>query len=232
MATLTTNFQYRIPNNEDIKYLCDNKIDKASSPAFQGSDKDLESLRKSNSEQSELSEGFSVKEQKQLSSDAIRMLLEVFPEINKIDELLDTRCYTLHKDEKISCFSEAFKTIIKENENLFSNKSSIDKAEILFDFHAHATTSPITQSKEFYSFIDSFFEMLDGSYKTEETKSTITLEATKKLKERIINLHSNYVRIVIADALKEPFENIQPLSFSMIKNPEVKTSSNIMDIYS
>lgn len=232
MATLTTTFQYRMPNNEGLNYLSGNEVDETFSPVPQDSDKDLESLKKSNSEQPEFCEDFAVKEEKQLSSDAIQMLLEVSPEIDEIDGLLDARCYTLHKDEKLACFSEAFKTIIKENENLFSNKSSLDKAEILFNFHSHAATFLIIQSEKLSSLVDSFFNMLEGSYKTEKTKSAITSEITKKLKERIINLHSNYVRIAIADALKEPFENIQPISFSVVKNPEVKMPSNIMNIYS
>lgn len=173
----------------------------------------------------------SSKEEKQLSPDVINALLEASPEMEQIDALVDSKCYSLHKDEKLSYFSELFKQIIFINENLFSCKASSEKAKILFAFHSDAVTHQIVHSEKFSSLVESFFQRLEDPYKTSEIKKVIIAETERKLKERISYMHSDYIRYATAIALEMSINDIPlPSSEDAIEAQELKKPSK-MDVY-
>ncbi len=156
------------------------------------------------------------KDQKKLNPvnpDLIRTLLEVSPEMQLIDNLLDKKCYFLHKDEKLGCFSELFKEIISINKELFASKTVLEKANILFGFHLDAITHQISPSEKLTFFIESFFQRLEVLYKTPEVKRVLTEETEKKMKERISYLHSSYIRFATATALEVPIKDISSLFY-------------------
>jgi len=171
------------------------------------------------------------KEYKQLSPDVIRTLLEVSPEMEQIDELIDNKCYSLHKDERLVCFSKLFKEIIETNKELFSSKTTPETANTLYKFHSDEITLPIIYSEKLSSIIESFFQRLQSPYKNPEVKRAVTSETEKKLHERINYLHSDYVRLAMATALGVSIKEIPSPSYDYTSETQGLKKPVSMDIY-
>ena len=173
------------------------------------------------------------KDQKQLSPDSIRTLLDVSPEMQQINVLLDEKCYSLHEDEKLNYFSKIYTEVIEINKDLFSSKTTPEKAGILFRLHSDTIVQQVSHSDKTTTLIESFFKGLQDPYKTPEVKRIVSIEAQRKLRERISCLHSGYVRFAVAAALEVPIASIPSLSCSENDLEEIhrlKIPSNI-DIY-
>ncbi len=124
-----------------------------------------------NAETVSYSAGMSKKEQKSLNPEMIRALLDVSPEMQQIDDLVDRRCYALHQDRKLGKFSALFQEVIEENKGLFS-KTTKEEASLLYQFHSDAIVSPII-SEKISAIVDAFLQKLGPLSKDTEIITTV-----------------------------------------------------------
>ena len=167
--------------------------------------------------------------QKPLSPEMIRALLDVSPEMQQIDDLVDRRCYALHQDGKLSEFSILFQGVIKENEELFSSKTTTEQASLLYQFHSDAIVNPI-MSEKIPAIVDAFLQQLGPLSKDAEIITTVRESSRRALYARVNYLHSGYVRVAAATALEVSIKDLPHLSFP-IDYPEIQARSLNLDLY-
>ncbi|GAB5412328.1 MAG: hypothetical protein ChlgKO_14420 [Chlamydiales bacterium] len=145
-----------------------------------------------------------------LSADMVRAFLEAFPERQEIEDLVSSRCQKIHIDKKLNCLSTHFKEIITLNEELFSSKSTDEKANILYQYHSDNIARPIILN-DFPRLLKSFFQKILPLDRTLETRKIASNEFTKIIYLHLNQLHSGYPRLAIAKALDLPSRDVASL---------------------
>lgn len=170
-------------------------------------------------------------EKKQLSPDVIRILLGVSPQLTQIHGIVDDRCYALHEDKKIAFFSTLFKEVIEANKSLFSFQPLSEKVHALFKFHSDEIIFQIINSEKLNPIVRSFFQELQPTYQTPEVQDVVVAETVRNLRERILYLHADYVRVAIAKALEVSIRELPPSSREYAPQAQELKKPSGMDLY-
>ena len=182
-----------------------------------------------NAETVSYSAGMSKKEQKPLSPEMIHALLDVSPEMQQIDDLVDRRCYALHQDGKLGEFSALFQEVIEENKGLFSSKTTKEQASLLYQFHSDAIVNPI-RSEKIPAIVDAFLQKLGPLSKDTEIITTVRESSQRALYTRVNYLHSDYISIAVAAALKISVKELPDLPIP-IEHIKIQSGSLNLDLY-
>ncbi len=146
-------------------------------------------------------------EESKLSSDDVFALLELVPQGDAIDAVVDRRCQLIHQDDKIDDFSRLFKAIIKRNKYLFSGKSIEEKSAVLYNFHSNRVVFLILgELKPIVKEFSAYFKR--SSCDDAQVERVVDDAARRKARQRVNSLHSSYTRLVIARALEESVKKI------------------------
>ncbi len=172
----------------------------------------------------------SKEEQKSLAPELIRSLLDVSPEMQQIEDLVDRRCSALHQDERLGDFSALFQQVINHNKELFSSQTPAEQAGLLYQFHSDAIVNPIV-SDHIPTIAESFMQKLGPSFSDNvQIRATVREAFQNVLYSRVNYAHADYISIAAAKALKISVKELPHLSFPSTST-KMETSSLDLGLY-
>jgi hypothetical protein len=144
----------------------------------------------------------SKEEKKPLDTGELQALIDVMPEMRRVEEVLDLFYNKLHEDDKLPQFTNFFSQILANNPHAFQLQDCKGKSQILFDCYRELTLANLYRTEEYQQAYKSLFGRIkegiqDGSY---DQKVLELID--KNCKSRINFLHCCFIAVAIAKLLE------------------------------
>ncbi len=136
---------------------------------------------------------------KGLDRETLEALLDVLPDMRRLEEILDHFYYQLHDDKKLPQFSSFFSQILANNPDVFCTLDLNQKAQILFDKYREITLAELYETDNFQTVYRSLELTLGGLATTHACVIKEIID--KNCKSYLHYLHADFIYFAIAPAI-------------------------------
>lgn len=170
-------------------------------------------------------------EKKSLNKEILEAVIDTLPEMRKLEEVLDNYYYNLHDDKKLDRFSNLFSHLLVDNPSIFSMLDSAQKAQVLFDKYNDLVLTELLKTEDYQTHHQSLQSKIVEWTRDESLNPEIAEKICKNFKSQIIQLHSNFLTVAIANSLgvkpsslhfssvqKSVDLDVSNIDFSLLKN--------------